>query len=969
MGSDAERRLRFAVLGPLRAWRGAERLDLGPVRQQAFLAGLVLRPDVTVSQRELLDGVWGDEPPGTGLKVVPGYVYRLRKCLRGAGPEPAVICGDRGGYRFRSRGVPVDAALLEQTVAEADVAALSGDLTAAVDGYDRALALYEGEPLAGLPGPFAAGERRRLAERRIALSQRKLEWLLRLNRPADAIGELSALTAAHPHDETLAALLIRALHAGGRRADALSVFAELRRRLVEELGVEPGEEVRAVHQAVLRGDDTALATRPPGEPPGRPAGARRVVRDELPVDTVELVGRDQELAVLTAPVAAGTVSVDAVDGVAGAGKTALAVRAARSVRARFPDGCLFVDLHGHSDGRDALTAQRVLRRLLRSVGFDERGVPDDLDELAACWRSATAALRLLLLLDDASGAEQVRPLLPSGPGSKVLVTSRQRLTGLDAGNRISLGPLGLGSAEVLLDRMVGSARSGGEQQAVRELARLCGRLPLALRIAGARLQNRPMWTYRDLVARLADDGNRLGELTAEDRSVEAAFRISYQQLPATERRAFRVLGLAPSPELDGLAVAAMLGWARYEAERVLERLVDTNLVQEPAAGRYRLHDLVAVFARRLAAQDPEEVAVARTRLLDLYVTATRCASEWDFSADATESRPDPPPFSGGEDASAWLDAAGDLTDVVGHAAAAGLPGHACRIVEGAADYLVRQGRYHECRSAIEIALPLTAGTAGEPMASALRFCLGYVDLTQGRLEQARHWFADAMRCRGGRGDRRDEARALAGLGVIAAAEGDHTEAVGLLTEVMTMADELDDPWLVERAASQLGYIQHVQGRHEEALARFAQFRVLAEKLGNPAMTARTLCFTGSVHLARGRFAEAAIALRQAAELAEQVVDVMLHLGCLTRLGTAEQELGNLDAALGLQRRALAGVSEEMPGLVSLEVRYRYGLTCLAAGRPAEARAQFEQALALADGIGHAQWRADVLDGLDRCGPR
>lgn len=201
-----------------------------------------------------------------------------------------MIGGERGGDRFRSGGVSVDAALLERIVVEADTTALSGDLVAAVDGYDRALALYEGEPLAGLPGPFAAGERRRLAERRVALSQRKPEWLLRLNRPADAIGELSALTAAHPHNETFAALLMRALHAGGRRADALSVFAELRRCLVEELGVEPGEEARAVHQAVLRGDDAALATTSPSRPPVRAAGARRVVRDELPVDTGELAG-------------------------------------------------------------------------------------------------------------------------------------------------------------------------------------------------------------------------------------------------------------------------------------------------------------------------------------------------------------------------------------------------------------------------------------------------------------------------------------------------------------------------------------------------------------------------------------------------------------------------------------------------------------------------------------------------------
>jgi DNA-binding NarL/FixJ family response regulator/DNA-binding SARP family transcriptional activator len=250
-----ESRLRLAVLGPLRAWRGDRLVDLGPIRQQAMLAALVLRPDVSVSQQELLADVWGLEPPGTGGKVVPVYLYRLRKCLQaGEAGTAAVLDSDRGGYRFASGSAWVDAAELDDITSEADQLAQAGELAAAVRGYVDALELFQGEPLAGLPGPFAAGERMRLAERRLALNLRKLAWQLRLGGYPEAIGELSALSQTHPHSEPIAGLLMRALYCAGRRADALAVFTGLRRRLVDDLGMEPGAELRRVQQVVLGGE-------------------------------------------------------------------------------------------------------------------------------------------------------------------------------------------------------------------------------------------------------------------------------------------------------------------------------------------------------------------------------------------------------------------------------------------------------------------------------------------------------------------------------------------------------------------------------------------------------------------------------------------------------------------------------------------------------------------------------------------
>ncbi|MFD9896176.1 BTAD domain-containing putative transcriptional regulator [Amycolatopsis sp. NPDC059027] len=947
-----EPRLRFSVLGPLRAWHGEEQLDLGPIRQQAMLAALVLRPDMTVSRDELLDGVWGLEPPGTGAKVVPVYVHRLRRCLQAAPEE--LIGRSRGGYRFVSGDVWVDAARLDEIVAEAGAAERSGDLPTAVDRYADALELFQGEPLAGLPGPFAEGQRLRLAERRISLVQEKVDRQLRLGRHADAVGELSALLPAYPHSEPLAVLSMRALYASGRRADALAVYTQLRRRLIDDLGVEPGDEVRRVHQDVLRGNDSGLGiTLPPSTAP-RPSAPVSRVRDELPADVAELVGRSTELALLTAPSDAGAPAVDAVDGVAGSGKTALAVRVAHLVRERYPDGCLFVDLHGHTEGRKALTPHRALRRLLRAVGVDVNNVPDDLDELAASWRAATASLRLLLVLDDVAGAEQIRPLLPAGTGSRVLATSRRRLAGLDVGRRVSLGPLALDEAEGLLSSIVGESRADRERDAVRDLARLCGRLPLALRIAGARLQNRPMWTLEYLVTRLADGERRLGELTAEDRSVEGAFRLSYEQLPSPEQRAFRALGLSPTPTTDGHALAAMLGWSPRDAELALESLVDTSLVQQPSAGRYRLHDLVAVYARRLAEQDSADlVAAARTGVLRLYLAAGRYASDWGPAGFPTGPELGPVPFDGWQDAVAWLDAsAGDLTDVVAYAAAVGEADYACWIADSLVHYLSRQGRHHESRAALDLALPLVDEASDQRMVSSLRTGLGIAYGMQDRYEQSRAWFSDALAISRRAGDLREQARALNGLGVVARLSGWYPESVAYLVRMRELALRLEDDCLTGMAVNDLGAVLHCLGRHEEALDCFGQAMRYAEKAENPRLIAKVLRFIGDLHLDLDQHPDAVAALRQAAELAEQVGDLPLQASCLTRWGSAELGLGNHPRALDLHQRALTAVTDQTSVELEREIRRRLGECYVAAGRFSNAWAQFQRVLELGKTPGH-----------------
>ncbi|WP_250083290.1 BTAD domain-containing putative transcriptional regulator [Streptomyces sp. AS02] len=944
------------------------RLELGPVREQALLAALLLRPGRTVSRQQLLDGVWGADPPGTGDRVIPVYVHRLRRRLdaRGDGTVSAnsVIGTVRGGYLFAPKSAEVDLERCEEIAAEGRSARDSGDLDAAVEAWSQALGLFHGEPLTGIPGPFAEGERLRLAERRLVLVQDKVDCQLRLGRHTEAVGELFSLTTAHPHNEALAALLMRALQAGDRQADALDVYTAVRRRLVDEQGVEPGAELRRVHEAVLRGE-VPVPKRPSEPRRPVPAPQRRQARHELPVEIGNFTGRDRELGLLVAPGDARVVTVRAVDGMAGVGKTALVVRAARALRDQYPDGCLFVELHGHREDRGTAGRQRVLRRLLRAVGAGEGEGSEDLDETAASWRAATASLRLLLVLDDAARAEQVRPLLPAGSGSMVMVTSRRRLTGLDADRRVSLSPLGIDEAAGLLTRIVGGEGSDRERAAVRELAALCDRLPLALRIVGARIQDRPLWEVEALLARLADDERRLDELAVEDRSVEAAFQLSYDRLPAAEQRAFRVSGLAPTVRLDRLTLAALLDRTPADAELGLERLADASLVQRVTADRYRLHDLAAVYARRVAAMSPDEVAAGRSGVFRLYVVAARCASDWGASFPTGPQGTGP--FADWEEATDWLDAAGgELVDVIGQAAAVGHLDDACWIAEGLVDYLTRQGRFHECRTALETVLPVVGQASDRRMVSALRTGLGIMYGLQGRYQQARTWFTEALDLSRRAGDPHEQARAAAGLGTFANLEGRTAESMTHFAEVARLVGTFEhDGWLTGSVMTRVGDIHHQLGEYDKAYDRYLEAIALAEKTGSPRLHGKTLLRLGGLQLDLGRPADAVGALGKAEDLARRLGDVPLYSAVLSRLATAEARLGNPRAAADLRRRSRALLDEQTGTASEIAIRHRLIWHGAVAEDLAGARDFFERATTLpAADAGRARI-SRVLDDLGR----
>ncbi|MEU5125530.1 AfsR/SARP family transcriptional regulator [Streptomyces mobaraensis] len=601
----------LAVLGPVRHRRGAEWAPVGPPQRCALLAALLLRDGRSATPAELVGDLWGAHAPPSAVAALRTHASGLRKIL-GRG---SVLLSDAGGYSMPVRRGLVDLHRAEEAAAAARRACRTGATAEARDLFAAALSAWTGETLAGVPGPYAAAQRARLEEWRLTLLESRLELDVVSGRCADTVSELTLLVAEHPYRERFRELLMLALHRSGRRREALAVFADARRLLVGELGVEPGPGLTELHRRVL-------ATDPESAGPGS-SGTTEVVPHIRPAQLLAVTGHFTGREAVAAEIRARLTAVDgpglcAVSGVGGVGKTALALYAARSVCACFPDGQLHTDLRGA--GSEPADPHTVLGAFLRALGMTDAAIPGGTDERAALYRSLLARRRVLVLLDNARDAAQVRPLLPGAEKCAVLVTSRARLVDLEDAHLVDLDVMGHDEAFDLFARVVGEARTSAECAEARDVVAACGRLPLALRIAASRLVSRPTWDIGFLARRLGDEHRRLDELHVGDMAVAAAFGMAYAHLGTSQARAFRLLALADGPDISLAAAAALLKLPAHAAEAVLESLVDASLLISAKAGRYHFHDLVRLYARARAERDEpaEERAAALSRLLDFY---------------------------------------------------------------------------------------------------------------------------------------------------------------------------------------------------------------------------------------------------------------------------------------------------------------------------------------------------------------
>ncbi|WP_163505989.1 AfsR/SARP family transcriptional regulator [Fodinicola acaciae] len=593
--------MQFNVLGPFEACRSGGPVQLSP-KLRSLLAALLCRPNTAVAVDTLIDVVWGADPPPSAAGSLRIYVHHLRQAV-GAHR----IRREAAGLSLRVRPEELDATAFNRLATRGRACVVAGDVEAGAALLDEAMRLWRGPAYATLgDSPLVREEAARLNEQRQAVATELVEARLVLGQHAEVVGELESLVREHPSREDLRAQLMTALHRQGRTAEALATYRDACRSLADDLGLEPGPRLRRLAEAIRAGNL-------PESPPPTPA--------ELPAAPATFTGRLAELSALEASMPAALVT-----GVPGVGKTALALHWSHRVADRFPDGQLYVDLRGHDE---PLTASAALGRLLPRLGVAAGRVPADTDERCALFRSTVRERRLLIVLDNAVSAEQVRPLVPAGPGCAVVVTARRRLAGLvaDGFRFVPLGVLTDDETIALLSDVIGADRIAAEPAAARRLARLCDRLPLAVRIAAAKLATRPAWTLAELAERLTGEHGRLDQLHGDDWHVRASFELSYRDLPPRLRTAFRRLGLLDAPA--GVApwtLAALLDTDADDAEELAERLVDAQLIQPlgtDAAGqpRYRFHDLIRLYAAERAEieEPPAELTAAVRRAYERLV--------------------------------------------------------------------------------------------------------------------------------------------------------------------------------------------------------------------------------------------------------------------------------------------------------------------------------------------------------------
>ncbi|WP_332888567.1 AfsR/SARP family transcriptional regulator [Actinophytocola xanthii] len=583
------------MLGPLLVTDGSGQwLRLRGDRQRSLLAMLLFNANTHVPVERLVDALWPDLPPKSYASNLHTYLSRLRERI---GP---CITRTGGGYRIDVDHDDLDLLVFTTEAELGRRAVRAGDPVAGARHLRTALAQWRGHPLADLQLPALDADVTRLAAERLTVFEDCLAAELDAGRDAELVGELETAVAEHPLRERLTALLMTALRRAGRQAEALEAYRRTREILVEQTGVEPGAELRAVHAEVLRGE-------------AEPAASTRPVY-QLPADIADFSGRDRELDELVDLLTTGCSPV-VLSGQPGVGKSTLAVRLAHRLRGEFPDGQLYVHLAGASNPR---AVDAALADLLRTLGVTGPAVPDDLEAKAAVLRDRLADRRVLLVLDDAADPAQVRPLLPGTPSSAVIVTSRQRLSGLAGAHRVDVEPFTDAEAGRLLARIAGERVTGGPADAAR-IAAACGNLPLALRIAGTRLALRPQLGIGTLADRLEDEVRRFDELTVSDLQVRSSLALSCRALSPAARETFWQIGMVDLYSLPAWAIEML----RPGADAAVEELVESSLLRPAGVdgmgqARYQIHDLVRAYARELAFTEDgvDERRAASHRLVD-----------------------------------------------------------------------------------------------------------------------------------------------------------------------------------------------------------------------------------------------------------------------------------------------------------------------------------------------------------------
>jgi DNA-binding SARP family transcriptional activator/Tfp pilus assembly protein PilF len=924
--------VRVGVLGPVRAWLDGRELPPGPPRQQAVLGMLAMRANRVVSRDELVDAVWGQDAPASAEGGVHTYVAGLRRLLEPGRSrrDPGRLLASAGaGYVLRMDAGDVDAIAFERGLDNGRRLRAAGDLTEAVAALEAALGVWHGSAFAGVPGPFASAERVRLGELRSAAAEERAELLLELGRHEQAVPELAALVAEHPLRERMRGLLMVALYRCGRQAEALQVFHDARQVLGEELGIDPGPELSRIHQQILASDPVLEG---PARVPAQPSGAQPAPAAQpaqLPLESPGFSGRQAQLdgmhRVIGPPDSAGgaagddgpaTVRIIAISGTAGVGKTALAIRFARQAAKRYPGGQLYVNLRGFDPSGSAMNPDDALRYFLDAFAVPPQRIPAGLDARAALYRSLLDGKRVLVVLDNARDADQVRPLLPGSPGSLVVVTSRSQLTSLvavEGAAPFSLDVLTGEEAHELLARRLGPDAVAAEPEAAADLIASCARLPLALSITVGRASIRPSLSLAAVAAELRDARNRLDALDAGDPATDlrAVLSWSYQQLSPSAQRMFRLLGVHPGPDVSR-AAAVSLGGSDDDAGAALSELTRAHMVAEYKPGRFTFHDLLRAYAAEQARLAPDgEGDGGLGRVIDHYLHTARAAGAL---VNPQRYLPDPPAPRTGvvpeqigdqEQAVAWFQAEhAVLLAVTGHAADAGLVPAGWMLPAMMADYFDNGGHWQDFeatqRSALDVARRF-GDTEGEARA-CIELAIACARL--GQLDQAEPHLECALELYARLGDRASQARAHTTYAYKLEREARYEQALDHTQKALELHRAVGNRPGEAHALNGIGWYLTFLGQHHRALAYCTDALALHRQIGNARGEAATSHSIGYAHYQLAEYPQALASYQYAADLSVRLGDLYTEAIACTSLGDTHYMTGDTAAARHAWLRAL-----------------------------------------------------------------
>ena len=914
----------FRILGPLEVRSGETWTPIGAPKWRTLLAVLLLNYGQVVSTERLTDELWGDEPPARPANLIATYVHRLRGLI--GDPDGRVLETRAPGYRVVVNGDELDALRFTRLVTAGRKALADGAAARAVELLSEALGLFHGPPLADVPfSDLMATEANRMEESRVAALGLRIEAEIESGDGAGTVAELRRLTTDNPLREELWALLMRALCAAGRQAEALEAYERARRVIGDELGVDPGPGLRQLHQEILDAD-ARPAPRPAkparsagaAEPGPAPPAARTPppvpvppALSQLPADVPDFTGRADQVEYLCGLYSGlpedgngtGAVVVSLIAGAGGLGKTTLAVHVAHQLRARFPDGQLYVNLRGASD-QPAAPAD-VLARFLRQLGVDGDQVPAGEDERAGLYRTRLAGRRVLIVLDDARDAAQARPLVPGSVSCGVLVTSRKLMPDLVGGRLVDLDVLDPAEARVLLAKIVGADRLNAEPGATSSLLAACAGLPLAIRIAGARLAARTYWTIASLAGKVADERRRIDEFKAGDLAVRACFQVSFDSLPAPgpgqpdPARAFRLLGLWHGPFISLPAAAALLAEPEDLVAGSLELLVDASLLQSLAADRYRLHDLLRVYAAEKAeAQETgqdREAAVLRvlTWYLHTAEAAGRVISPQHARVPLGDSHlvPPAPAFASLEQALDWCESArADLVAAARQAASGQMHEIAWKLPAAMMSFFYRRGHWADWVATHESGLK-SARVLGDRMAEA--WMLNNLGMAFGlqRKEEAVGCSEEALAIYREIGDRPGQARAANNVAQACLRVRRFPQAVKAARRSLAVQRQAGDRYGAGIALGNLGDACRALARFDEAIGHLEQALDIFRELGDEHSQADSLSDLGEVYLAMGRLDDAEGCLLASLAIWRAIGERYGQAAALGRLGRAQKQAG------------------------------------------------------------------------------